>query len=579
MARMIYLHEDQRTGMFYYRRVVPAELRAAVGRREIKRSLRTKDTKEAKRRCQEVGPEVDRILQSAQDSLDGLPLLTDVQADTLAARWLRKALQEDAEDRALGQEARDKDVPDHLVPDFLAEVREALAPPVDLKFARPHVREVLEDEGLVLPEGTEAYRKLSLAMLRALAEFFKISKGRDLGRWDDTPQAATAPPDLPIVATAGPPSVPRRGQQAATETGGHKLSEVLEAWLAERKLQPKVELEWRTAFRRLTEVIGEDVAARAVSKVHVRDFKNALLNCPSNMPHSFRRRTLPDIVRLTEKDTEQRPRLSPATVNKALGAVAAVFSWAVSNGYMDTNVAAGMTVKDQVRAKDKRLPFNVEDLKTIFRAEDHGRYRERDPELFWLPLLALYTGARMTELGQALVSDIKDGPGDITYLDINALEDDKRLKTGASMRQVPIHTELVRCGFLQYVSERRKSSKGDSARLFPGLKPDSQGILTGNFSKRFGRHLRVRLKITDRRKTFHSFRHTFKDACRAAEIENVISDALQGHSSGTVSAAYGTGYYPLSVLAAAMEKVRYPGLDLRGLQRVVEKIVYEGVKV
>ncbi|MCZ6744742.1 MAG: site-specific integrase, partial [Alphaproteobacteria bacterium] len=561
--------------MFYYRRVVPAELRAAVGRREIKRSLRTKETKEAKRRCQEVGPEVDRILQSAQDSIDGLPLLTDVQADTLAVRWLRKALQEDAEDRALGHEARDKDVPDHLVPDFLAEVREALAPPVDLKFARPHVREVLEDEGLVLPEGTEAYRKLSLAMLRALAEFFKISKGRDLGRWDDTPQAATAPPDLPIVATAGPPSVPKGSQSAGTETG-HKLSDVLEAWLAERKLQPKMEHEWRTAFCRLTEVIGGDVMARTVSKVHIRDFKNTLLRCPSNMRHSLRHRTLPDIVRLTEKDTE-RPRLSPATVNKALGVVAAVFSWAVSNGYLDMNVAAGMTVKDQVRAKDKRLPFTMEDLKTIFRT-DHGRYRAQDPELFWLPLLALYTGARMTELGQALVSDIKDGPGDITYLDINALEDDKRLKTGASRRQVPIHTELVRCGFLQYVSERRKSSKGDSARLFPGLKPDSQGILTGNFSKRFGRHLRARLKITDTRKTFHSFRHTFKDACRAAEIENVISDALQGHSSGTVSAAYGTGYYPLSVLAAAMAKVHYPGLDLRGLQRVVEKIVYEGVK-
>ena len=55
---------------------------------------------------------------------------------------------------------------------------------------------------------------------------------------------------------------------------------------------------------------------------------------------------------------------------------------------MDTNVAAGMTVKDPVSAKNKRLPFAIEDLKTIF-GQDHGRYRSRDPELFWLPLLAL----------------------------------------------------------------------------------------------------------------------------------------------------------------------------------------------
>ncbi len=556
MARMSYLHRDLRTGVFYHRRGVPVKLRAALGVREIKRSLGTKDPKEAKRRNQEVGAEVARTLQSAQDSLDGLPILDDAQADALAARWLRKALQEDVEDRALGT-GGDKDA-DHLS-DFLADVREALAAPVNLKFARPFVREVLEDEGLVVPEGTEAYRKLSLAMLRALAEYVRIAMDRSLGRWGEAPQqqvpAPSPPQAIPVVSILSPPEA-KVDQSAGTEDG-HKLSDVLEAWLSERQLPPRTEHEWRTSFRRLTEVIGGDVAARSVTKVHVRDFKDALLRFPVSMKHSLRRRTLPDIVRLTEKDTKARPRLSPATVNKSLGAVATVFAWGVSNGYLDSNVAVGMTVKDPVSAKDKRLPFNTEDLKTIFRA-DHGRYRKRDPGLFWLPLLALYTGARMTELGQALVSDIKTDQ-DITYLDINALEGDKSLKTASSRRQVPIHPELVRCGFLRYVSERKE--KGDK-RLFPGLKPDSKGSPTGNFSKQFGRHLRVRLKITDKRKTFHSFRHTFKDACRAAGIENVISDALQGHSSGTVSGTYGSGY-PLPILAAAMAKVHYPGLDLK----------------
>ena len=548
MARMTYLIKDKRTGVFHHRRVVPVALREEVGKREIKRSLRTKDEKEAKRLNQEVGLEVDRILQSAQDTLDGLPILDDAQADALAARWLRKALQEDAEERAFGKGGD----ADHFS-DFLGDAREALAPPINLKFARSHVREVLEDEGLVIQEGTEAYHKLYLAVLRALVEFFKIGKDRSLGRWDaESPQQAP-PPAGPVVVLS-----PKVAPKGAQEDGGDTLSSVLEAWLSERKLTPRTEHEWRTSFRRLTEVIGGDVAARAVTKVHVRDFKNALLRCPSNMRHSLRRRTLPDIVRLTEKGTKARPRLSPATVNKSLGAVAAVFAWAVSNGYLDTNVAAGMTVKDPVSAKDKRLPFTTEDLKTVFRA-DHGRYRERDPALFWLPLLALYTGARLSELGQALVSDIKTDQAGITYLDINALDGGKSLKTASSRRKVPLHPELVRCGFLRYVSERK--AKGDK-RLFPGLQPDSKGALTGNFSKRFGRHLRVRLKITDRRKTFHSFRHTFKDACRAAGIENVISDALQGHSSGTVSGTYGSGY-PLPILAAAMAKVQYPGLALK----------------
>ncbi|MCH9050893.1 MAG: hypothetical protein IIA72_07415 [Proteobacteria bacterium] len=68
---MSYLLRDPRTGVYYHRRVVPVKLRAAVGAREIKKSLGTKDPKEAKRRNQEVGSEVARTIQSAQDSLSG----------------------------------------------------------------------------------------------------------------------------------------------------------------------------------------------------------------------------------------------------------------------------------------------------------------------------------------------------------------------------------------------------------------------------------------------------------------------------------------------------------------------------
>ncbi len=47
--------------------------------------------------------------------------------------------------------------------------------------------------------------------------------------------------------------------------------------------------------------------------------------------------------------------------------------------------------------------------------------------------------------------------------------------------------------------------------MFPGLRPDKKGAVTGNWSKWWGRYAR-QSGITDRRKVFHSFRHTFKDA-------------------------------------------------------------------
>lgn len=63
---------------------------------------------------------------------------------------------------------------------------------------------------------------------------------------------------------------------------------------------------------------------------------------------------------------------------------------------------------------------------------------------------------------------------------------------------------------------------------------------------------------------FHSFRHSFKRACRAARIEEELHDALTGHTSASVGRRYGDGV-PLEVLAEAIVKVDYKSLDFSDL--------------
>ena len=87
--------------------------------------------------------------------------------------------------------------------------------------------------------------------------------------------------------------------------------------------------------------------------------------------------------------------------------------------------------------------------------------------------------------------------------------------------------------------------------------------MTGNWSKWWGRYTDG-LGITDPRKVFHSFRHAFKSACRAARIEEELHDALTGHTTASVGRRYGGGV-PLEVLAEAIAKVSYRGLDLSHL--------------
>jgi integrase len=138
-------------------------------------------------------------------------------------------------------------------------------------------------------------------------------------------------------------------------------------------------------------------------------------------------------------------------------------------------------------------------------------------------------------------------------------EEGKRVKTTSSIRVVPIHPELIRLGFLEYV--QKASKRGANALLFPELKPGPKGSLAEGWSKWFGRYIRAQGIETP---VFHSFRHGFKDALRAAKVDESINDALTGHSGGGTGRKYGAKdmlrRYGAETLADAVAKVRYPGV-------------------
>src|SRR5271157_4784421 len=61
-AQMPQPFKHPKTGTYYFRKVVPAPLRKALGRTEFRENLRTKDLREAKRRYPEVAARVDVLL-------------------------------------------------------------------------------------------------------------------------------------------------------------------------------------------------------------------------------------------------------------------------------------------------------------------------------------------------------------------------------------------------------------------------------------------------------------------------------------------------------------------------------------
>lgn len=105
-----------------------------------------------------------------------------------------------------------------------------------------------------------------------------------------------------------------------------------------------------------------------------------------------------------------------------------------------------------------------------------------------------FQGCRLEEPAQLVASDVKTVEG-VPCIEFNA-EGDKKLKTTASRRVVPIHPRLIELGFLKYAE-----SVGEG-RLFPSLRKAGNGYGDA-ISKWANRRLRA-VGVKDKRKVLYS---------------------------------------------------------------------------
>lgn len=231
-------------------------------------------------------------------------------------------------------------------------------------------------------------------------------------------------------------------------------------------------------------------------------------------------------------------------------------------GLMRRNPWSGIEIAFQTT--HKRRPWSNDELSTFFTQPLHTTYElPKDRKAgahaaYWIPLLGLYTGARVGELAQLRTMDI-DTDTDVPMLSITDEGDGQRVKTTAGIRKVPLHSELVRLGFLDYVAIRQKD--GD-APLWPSL-PPRKGKPGGYFSHWFG--LYRRSLGFGMYPDFHCFRHTVRSQLANAGVTEALIDTLVGHEvAGSTGAKVYTHRTP-QTLADAIEILTYPKLKLQSL--------------
>jgi integrase len=498
-------HLAKRNGRYYIRRRVPLDLVSVLGKKEITKALGTSERAEAVRLCRAEGLRLDQLFASARSRPD--PVASRVQAITsdvppaTASSPFPSREAEEAHDEA-----------------------QAVYSALDRDHDAAQHEEAVERTEAVL---REAHRRAGIP----LPEKVPTPHEKWTAQQDAAPRARVAAQQV-ITKAAQSPSVGKPPLY---------LSSVIDAWSLEKKPTSRtvgIALKVSTRFRDLVGL----VPVSSIERLHVVAFKDALLASGQ----------------------------TAVNTDKQLTLLSTLLNFATLQGHLPSNPAKGIKVGERRNAKAARIPFDLPALQRIFGSPIYAAGERPGAgggeAAYWLPLLALYTGARLEELAQLAPSDIQEAvytdtagePHTAWVIRVSDEGDGQELKTVSSRRRIPIHADLVALGFVDYAT----GMKGP--RIFPDLKPDITGSESGNWSKWFSKHLRGTCKVTDKRMVFHSFRHLFKHTLRELHISEEISDALTGHSSGSVGRRYGATLYPLAPLVDAMSRFRVHGLHLAG---------------
>jgi integrase len=585
-------------GVWCVRKKVPKRLEQAAavvignGKKRqpwLQRSLRTKDKTEAKRLAPPVLMEFDRVLAEAEALLVETPLRTSLdkrEIKRIADFFYASELAGDEEERREGgSEKLFKDLarqfaeagiaataPYRLqpVPEFglsdremnkIGQTIETVLPTAqralargDISMMRWEMDELLKLFRINLDPKSAAYRELGIELLKRSVEALQAIERRQKGEVVETPELV--------------------GPKETISGSGGSLRAAYEGWKKSRNPSPTSLREFTYAIDRFIELHG-DLAVMKVTRRHVLHFREALQEIPVRRTGKLRKATLPELVAWSKEHPGAR-KVSAPTVNKLLGGAQAVCLWARDNGLIPDDLPWADPFANMRLQEDKptREPWRPEELRLLFGSpvftKDARPTAGRGDAAFWLPLLGLFTGARLGELAPLTAADVTfDEASQIPMITIREdAEQGRRLKTAGSARVVPVHPELVRIGFLRFV-EQAKTTGGRDARLFPLLTPGPRGGSGEAWSKWFGRYIRA-LGISNKDTVFHSFRHGFKDALRAAAVGEDLNDALTGQvGPGTVGRTYGAKQmirrFGIATLASAVSKVSYPGLDLSGL--------------
>ena len=463
-----------------------------------------------------------------------------------------------------------------------SEAREALATG-HYSFVKAGAEDILEANNLTVSPDSQDFKALCRELLRGQIELCKVLDMRNRGVY-------------PAVYTPNEVNPHLYNSNVQISNAGKKqkvlISTAFKAYVEEKKAKgnwtPKTVLDISDKVNLFIALLG-DIKLCDITQERLKAAECALFNFPKNKAKNPKYRDL-TIEEIKKLDIPVEERLSRTTVVNYINQINGFLSWIKTLYELPDWISVIMSAPKGDKTEDTRTSkavFEVTDLRRIVTDEWYMKGEKRlgnsprgallDGARFWLPLMALFSGARLEELCQLYIADFKVIDETKCFELTSVIEDEdgtlkkvKGLKNTASKRVVPIHNELLKLGLWEYIQELKE--KGHT-RVFEELTfSDSAQKYSHNYSKWFNRYLHDTLHIVGSKregmKVFYSFRHTFINYCVQHGIEDRYFERVVGHKVGgneITYAHYAKAMSPKTLKAEVLDKIDYE-IDLSCLR-------------
>lgn len=568
-------HLVLRGGTFHFRFRVPPSHQSLVGRKVIKASLRTGVKRLASIRSKRLLSALTSFIQTYEKhDMAGINI-PELQ------QYLREYL-----DRLLDYDDRNRAIPDMpspllaqigidpstVVDRALADPRidqqivrdelEAGLPVADYTFARSNIDEFIKLFNIPVEEDTPDYyyiaRKVHETVLDAYNVFNLRSVGNVAGEREYLHRLRETIPAPPVAPAPVAPSL----TPVCTSTIHEDAERFIDIKLSSGEWDSGSVKDCPPPIRRFVELVGPDIPTASLNRDHMRRYREAMEKLPKS-PYDRTKYKDKDVAELIKLDIPKKERLGPKTLDTRFTMVRSFLNWLEEEELIEkakplSKILTTTSLKKQRKAEPTRRAFTPEELEKLLCNDDYRRGKFQAACKFWAPLLALFTGARIEEICQLYLDDIREIDGTLC-LDINA-EDEKDLKTEAGKRQVPVHPFLVEVGLLERVEALRDAGHKHlfhrdtlSTRKVKVPGTDRYVVkLSTNVSQAFTRFRRKwgvgGMQYEKSEAVYHSFRHCLIRWGKLNGIDRRMVKEIVGHEDGEfddVTADY-EGLYPPS---------------------------------